>query len=85
MSVTLSELWSAYQELGVLEPEHRIRLVQHRMTYKLYVLKEYDQYDSAVFFWLQAHPVANMPQIIEVVQENGRLYVVEEYIQGETL
>lgn len=85
MSVTLSELWSIYQELGILEPEHRIRLVQHRKTYKLYVLKEYDQYDSGVFFWLQAHPVANMPQIIEVVQESGRLYVVEEYIPGETL
>ena len=80
-----SALLSCYRVLGALNPEKNVQIIQDRGTNKLYLLKEYEQYDADVYAWLQSHPVANMPQIIALSREGERLLVVEEYLAGETV
>ena len=47
--------------------------------------KTLENYQLDIFMRLKAHPVPNMPHIIEVVEDNGRLIVIETYLTGETL
>ncbi|MGL5259064.1 MAG: serine/threonine-protein kinase [Lachnospiraceae bacterium] len=42
-------------------------------------------YDLKVFQYLASHPINGIPKIIEVIEKDRELYVIEEYISGETL
>lgn len=79
-----SYLNETYPELGILNEEHHVFLVQNRFTRKVYVRKVLSVYNKGVFLYLQEHPVANMPQIIELSEESGLLTIIEEYQTGDT-
>jgi len=76
---------SVYRELAPLSENHAAILVQDVNTRKLFVKKTLAVYDSAVFRYLQQNPIPNMPLIKELVEEQDRLIVVEEYLSGDTL
>ncbi|MCC8049902.1 MAG: serine/threonine protein kinase [Clostridiales bacterium] len=76
---------SHYQPATVINARHGVQLVQHDETGRLFVKKQLKQYNIEVFQMLRAHPVPNTPRIYELVEENGTLTVIEEYLQGQTL
>ncbi len=76
---------SYYKDIGQLNAEHGVALVQHSLTKRLYVRKILTVYNAEVYRSLMRHPVANTPRIFEAVEDNGTLTVIEEYIDGTNL
>lgn len=64
---------------------HGVKLVQHVETQKVYVKKVLTIYDPRVFQYLKGHPMAGIPRIIELIETEGSLVVIEEYISGVPL
>lgn len=76
---------SFYREIAVINPEHKIYLVQHIKTNKIYVKKVLDVYNYSVYQQLASNPIPGIPKIYALCEENASLTVIEEYISGETL
>lgn len=76
---------SYYKEIGVLNAPHEVFLVQNQNTGRLYVKKTLDVFSTDVYDYLVHHPIANTPRIYEVIKDNERLIVIEEYINGTSL
>ena len=76
---------SFYEDAWMLSEEHNVCLIRHIETGRLYVRKVLSAYNLQVYSYLKEHPIANVPRIYELVEDEGTLIVVEEYIQGETL
>lgn len=76
---------SYYREIGQLNAEHGVALVQHSLTKRLYVRKILTVYNTEVYHCLMEHPVPNTPRVFEAVEDNDRLTVIEEYIDGTNL
>ena len=76
---------SYYKQISTLNASHNVFLVQHVETGKLYVKKILSVYDKAVYDELCEYPLENTPRIYVVVEDDSRLIIIEEYINGETL
>ena len=76
---------SYYREIGMLNAEHGVALVQHIQTKRLYVRKTLNVYNAEVYRYLMSHPIENTPRIYEAVEDKGVLTVIEEYIDGSSL
>ncbi len=76
---------SYYKAIADINAPHHVWLVQHVDTGKLYVKKQLTVYNLEVFRSLKEHPVSNIPQIYELVEDNGVLTIIEEYVHGESI
>lgn len=76
---------SFYKNIAVLNEAHKIYLVQHQESHKIFVKKILDVYSKQVYQALLDTPVTGTPKIIELFEDNDQLIVIEEYISGETL
>ena len=76
---------SYYNQIASLSDEHCVYLVQRTDTKKLFVKKVLSVYNAEIYRCLQSYPIKDTPRIYEVVEDNGRLTVIEEYITGQTL
>ena len=76
---------SYYKEIGILNKEHNITLVQHIQNGTIYVRKELSVYNRDVYQTLKNTPVKGTPRIYALYEEEGKLIVIEEYIAGKTL
>ena len=85
MTTTDACILSCYQEIAVLNPQHGITLVQHSANGTVYVKKILETYNADVYEYLYTHHVKGTPEIVEIVEQDGRLIVIEEYISGQTL
>ncbi len=85
MEVDAALCLSFYRDIATLNEAHGVALVQHVETKAVYVKKTLTVYDLQVFQHLKDHPVAGIPRIEELVETDGRLYVIEEYISGRSL
>ncbi|MCD8013846.1 MAG: protein kinase [Lachnospiraceae bacterium] len=85
MKLSDKSVLSFYQPLADVNARHKVRLVQHTKTNKIFVEKKLAQYNLSVFQDLREHPVPDTPRIYELVEENGILTVIEEYLPGRTL
>ncbi|MDO5486555.1 MAG: serine/threonine-protein kinase, partial [Sarcina sp.] len=65
--------------------EHGVTLVQDTTSGIVYVKKILTIYNAEVYRTLKNHPVPGIPEIIEMIEEDDRLIVIEEYIGGQTL
>ena len=75
---------SYYQEIAVIDKAHRVSLVQHIETKKIFVRKILSVYNESVYRYLMEHPVTGIPRIECLCREKEELTVVEEYISGST-
>jgi len=75
----------SYNQIAVLNEDHNVFLVQHTHTKNIYVMKKLTVYNTAVFRELQKNHVHGTPEIIEVIEDDGVLTIIEEYISGQTL
>lgn len=76
---------SYYQKVADINADHCIHLVQDVRTKKFYVKKLLTVYNADIYHYLQAHPIPNTPQIFLVIEDNGVLNIIEEYLPGDTL
>ena len=76
---------SFYREIADINTAHHIRLVQHTVSGKIFVKKELSIYDLQVFQYLMTENIPGTPKIEELIEEGNTLYVIEEYISGNSL
>lgn len=87
MPVTVEEelKLSYYREISELNTDHGVFLVKNIQSNRLYVKKILTVFSKEVYRYLIEHPVANIPRIYEAIEDDGRLVVIEEYINGTSL
>lgn len=85
MNLEIQSRLSFYRRLEEVEHKKEISLVRHIETGQIYVEKVLTQYDKSIYDWLQQSKLPYVPQIYECMEEDGTLYLIEEYIQGITL
>ena len=76
---------SFYKEIAGLGNHENVKLVQHIETQRIYVKKIQSVYNKEIYELLMKLHSRHVPEILECVEENGRLILIEEYIQGESL
>lgn len=76
---------SFYRELTVLDEKKNIVLVQDIRNSELCVKKTLDIYSRDVYEQLASVRIEGVPAVKECVADDGKLIVVEEYIQGRSL
>ncbi len=76
---------SYYKTIAVLDEQHKIYLVQHQETQKIFIKKILDVYNVQVYQYLQQNCFAGIPRIIDFYEEHNQLTVIEEYISGDSL
>lgn len=76
---------SFYREIAEINAAHHICLVQHTVSGKIFVKKELSIYNLQVFQYLITENIPGTPKIEELIEEGDILYVIEEYISGNSL
>ena len=76
---------SFYRELTVLDEKKNIVLVQDRRNSELCVKKTLDIYSRDVYEQLASVRIEGVPAVKECIADDGKLIVVEEYVQGRSL
>lgn len=76
---------SFYRELTVLDEKKNIVLVQDIRNRELCVKKTLDIYSHDVYEQLASVRIEGVPAVKECVADDGKLIVVEEYVQGRSL
>lgn len=74
-----------YTDIEKISESHNIYLVRSLQDKSLYVKKILGIYDKNVYDWLYKHNIEGIPKIKEYYENNGTLFVIEEYITGKTL
>jgi serine/threonine protein kinase len=62
-----------------------ITVVRNHENDRRYIRKLLTTYDKSIYEYLQGHPIAHMPRIIELYESSNCLIVIEEYIEGRTV
>lgn len=85
--MTLEERYalSCYETLMQLQDGKEIYLVRNVDTQELYVKKILDIYNQFIYERLMELNIPNIPKVILLVEDNGKLIVIEEYIHGDSL
>lgn len=76
---------SYYKKIADIEADHGIYLVQDIRTKKIYIQKILSVYNRKIYRYLRENPIAHTPRIRELVETQGHLIVIEDYIPGSTL
>lgn len=76
---------SFYRELTVLDEKKNIVLVQDIRNSELCVKKTIDIYSRDVYEQFASVRIEGVPAVKECVADEGKLIVVEEYVQGRSL
>ncbi len=76
-----------YEEVTVLNQEHKVSVVRHRENGRIFLKKIMPVYNLAVYEQLYRVPISNIPRIYALYEDkdNHTLTVIEEYISGRTL
>lgn len=76
---------SYYEEVRQLSQNHNVFLVRHQESQQLFVRKVLTAYNLEIYHYLKDHPIDNTPKIYDLIEDEGRLIVIEEYIEGKTI
>lgn len=76
---------SYYNTIATINSTHKIYLVQHRETGKVSIKKILDVYNPHIYEYLMEHPIAGIPKLYHIYEENGQLIIIEEFISGTSL
>ncbi|MCC8046440.1 MAG: protein kinase [Clostridiales bacterium] len=85
MELSDQSVLSLYQPIADVNTRHKVLLVQHAKTGEIFIEKKLAQYNLSLFQDLREHPVPDTPRIYELVEGNGFLIVIEEFLPGRTL
>ena len=75
-----------YAVIRVLKesPRGSVRLISHKAQGKLFILRQF-QGNGEVYRQLTGYACDNLPKIYEAAEQDGRVLVLEEFIEGDTL
>ncbi|MCM1144216.1 MAG: protein kinase [Blautia sp.] len=76
---------SYYNTIATINNEHKIYLVQHRESGKIYIRKILDIYNLNIYEYLLEHHITGIPKLYNIYEENGQLTLIEEFISGISL
>lgn len=76
---------SYYKEIADISPHQNVKLVQHVENRRIYVKKVQEVYNKQIYDYLMHCDNPHIPQIYECMEDDGKLIIIEEYIQGESL
>lgn len=76
---------SYYNTIATINSVHKIYLVQHRESQKIYIKKILDVYNSHIYEYLLEHHITGIPKLYNVYEENEQLILIEEFISGISL
>lgn len=76
---------SYYNTIAAINSAHKIYLVQHRETEKIYIKKILDVYNPHIYAYLMEHHISGTPKLFHVYEESGQLVLIEEFISGISL
>lgn len=76
---------SYYKEIDVINEAHKIYLVKHQNTDKIYVKKVLSVYNPFVYEYLYKNPIVGTPRIIDYCEIDNKLIIIEEFISGISL
>lgn len=76
---------SYYKTIATLNEDHKIYLVRHLETGKIYIKKILDIYNKDIYTYLLENPIDGIPKIEELYEEDNQLTVIEHYISGSSL
>ena len=79
------EILLLYKVIASLNDDHGVYLVQDERTGRVYVKKEMEMFDRAVYQTLYENKIRGIPGIICLFEKDCVLTVIEEYIPGDTL
>ena len=71
-----------YELIQPINSEHKVFLIKNIIDNTFYVKKILDIYDIAVYRFLAENHFDGIPQIKELIEEDGRLTLIEEYVEG---
>lgn len=76
---------SYYKKIADISTHKNVCLVQHVENNRIFVRKEQEIYCREVYEYLKACNNPHVPRIFECAEDDGKLIIIEEYIQGESL
>lgn len=76
---------SCYEELTRIKENKNVYLVRHIETGRICVKKEIQVYNKAIYLKLRDMRAEGMPRIYFCGEQDGKLIVIEDYIQGRSL
>lgn len=76
---------SYYNTIATINDAHKIYLVQHRETNKIYIKKILDIYNPHIYEYLMEHHITGIPKLYNIYEESGQLVLIEEFISGISL
>ena len=76
---------SFYRDVAVVNEKHQVFLVQQVETGHFFVKKTMDLYERDVFFQLRRAKIAGIAAIVDWIEEEGKAYLIEPYISGQSL
>lgn len=76
---------SYYKKIADISTHENVFLVQHVENGHIFVMKEQEIYCREVYEHLKTCDNPHVPKIFECVENDGKLIIVEEYVQGESL
>ena len=82
MSLESDFILSFYREVSIIDQAHQVLLVQHTETKKFYVKKTVSSYNKEIYLTLKEENFPHIPLISQLIEDGGRLIVIEEYING---
>ncbi len=85
MNLEVQSRLSFYKKIADLGSKENVCLVQHIETGQIYVKKELDVYDRKIYDILMKENIPMTPKVYECLEDDDKLYIIEEYIHGITL
>ncbi|MDE7187142.1 MAG: protein kinase [Lachnospiraceae bacterium] len=76
---------SYYNTIATINSPHKIYLVQHRESEKIYIKKILEVYNPHIYEYLMEHHITGIPRLYNVYEENGQLILIEEFISGVSM
>ncbi|MBQ7447013.1 MAG: protein kinase [Eubacterium sp.] len=76
---------SYYEDVGPYGEDGQMRLVKDNRDGRYFVKKTRTVYDKTVYAWIFLHPVPGIPRIRLLVEDQDKLILIEENIDGVTL
>lgn len=85
MDLEVQSRLSFYKKIADLGGKENVFLVRHIETGQIYVEKVLDVFDKQIYDMLMRECFPMIPKIYECLENDDKLYIIEEYIQGITL
>lgn len=76
---------SFYKDVDSFDEAKQVHLVRHIENHRFFIRKTRVRYDISVYRQLQNADFTFVPKIEELIEDDGKLIIIEEYMGGQSL